>query len=101
MADQADAPELMDPAALAHAVAELDGWSGDPTAIIRTVEARSWLAGIELVRRVAEAAEEEDHHPDIDIRWRRITFTLTTHDAGGVSRLDIDLARRIDALAAE
>ena len=93
--------ETMDPADLAHAVAELDGWSGDPTSITRTVEALSWLAGIDLVRRVAEVAEEEGHHPDIDIRWRRITFVLTTHDAGGVTRRDIDLARRIDALAAE
>ncbi len=93
-----DRPALLPPADLAHAVARLDGWEGDPEAIQRTVEATSFPAAIELVRRVAEVAEEMDHHPDIDIRWRRVTFALTTHDAGGVTSLDITLAERIDAL---
>ena len=92
-------PEPIDPAQLAHQVAALDGWQGDVDHITRTVEAPSFMSGIELVRKVALAAEEDDHHPDIDIRWRRVTFTLTTHDAGGkVSELDLALARRIDAI---
>ncbi len=97
----ADRPATMDPAALAHGVAALDGWEGDPSAIRRTVELSSFPAAIELVRQVAEAAEAADHHPDIDIRWRRVTFTLTTHDAGGVTELDLRLARTIDDLAAD
>jgi 4a-hydroxytetrahydrobiopterin dehydratase len=44
-------------------------------------------------------AEDINHHPDIDIRWRNVTFGLSTHDAGGVTSLDIDLAKRIDAAA--
>ncbi len=56
---------------------------------------------IKLVDQVADAAEEMNHHPDIDIRWRTVTFTLSTHSMGGVTDLDISLARRIDALAAQ
>ncbi len=51
---------------------------------------------------VAETAEAMDHHPDIDIRWRTLRFVLSTHSAGGLTALDLDLAARIDAaLAAE
>jgi 4a-hydroxytetrahydrobiopterin dehydratase len=77
----------------------LPGWSGDSEAIRRTVEAPDFLAGIELVREVAEVAEEMDHHPDIDIRWRTVTFTLSTHSAGGVTQFDIELAHRISGAA--
>jgi 4a-hydroxytetrahydrobiopterin dehydratase len=93
-----DRPAPLPPAELAHAVAALDGWEGDLEGITRTVEAVSFPAAIELVRAVADIAEDMDHHPDIDIRWRRVTFTLSTHDAGGVTQLDIDQAKRIDAL---
>ena len=77
----------------------LPGWAGDSEGIRRTFQAPSFLAGIALVVEVAEAAEELDHHPDIDIRWRKVTFFLVTHSAGGVTDLDVDLARRIDAMA--
>jgi 4a-hydroxytetrahydrobiopterin dehydratase len=93
-------PQVLSEVELAAGLADLDGWSGDTAAITREVEAPSFLAGIELVREAAEVAEEMDHHPDIDIRWRRVGFTLSTHDAGGVSRLDLDLAGRINRLAA-
>lgn len=49
-----------------------------------------------MVVAVAEAAEAMNHHPDIDIRWRTLTFTLATHSAGGVTDLDLQLAARID-----
>lgn len=54
---------------------------------------------MELVRKVAEAAEAANHHPDIDIRWRKVTYTLSTHSAGGLTQLDLDLAAQIDSLA--
>ena len=95
-----DRPAPLAPADLAHAVAALDGWEGDLEHISRTVEATSFRAAIDLVGAVADIAEEMNHHPDIDIRWRTVTFTLTTHDAGGVSPLDIEQAKRIDALVA-
>ena len=66
--------------------------------ITRTVEAQTFPAAIDLVSRVAAAAEAADHHPDIDIRWRKLTFTLTTHSAGGLTEKDVRLAHEIDAL---
>jgi len=50
---------------------------------------------------VAIEAEEMNHHPDMDIRWRTVTFTLSTHSAGGVTQLDIELAHRIRMIAEE
>jgi 4a-hydroxytetrahydrobiopterin dehydratase len=81
------------------ALTGLTGWSGDGTGISRTVAAPTFPAAIRLVVEVAEAAEDADHHPDIDIRWRTVTFTLSTHSAGGVTSKDTALARRIDELA--
>ncbi|GIF64456.1 4a-hydroxytetrahydrobiopterin dehydratase [Asanoa ishikariensis] len=83
---------------LRTALAELDGWAGDPTGISRDAELASFPGAIAVVDRVAEVAEGLDHHPDIDIRWRRLRFTLSTHSAGGVTAKDLDLARRIDAI---
>jgi 4a-hydroxytetrahydrobiopterin dehydratase len=93
MADLLSADEV------AGVLAELDGWAGDTAAIARTVEAPSFPAAIRLVAEVAQAAEDADHHPDIDIRWRKVTFALSTHSAGGVTAKDTALARRIDELA--
>ncbi|GAB2724946.1 4a-hydroxytetrahydrobiopterin dehydratase [Nocardia thraciensis] len=86
---------------IAAALAELPDWTRTGNSIARTVEAPSFLAGIELVRRVASEAEAANHHPDIDIRWRRVTFTLSTHSEGGLTRMDTALAREIDRLAQE
>ncbi|MEH3155444.1 MAG: 4a-hydroxytetrahydrobiopterin dehydratase [Gordonia paraffinivorans] len=71
-------------------------WTVGETEMRRSYEASSFLAGVEIVRRVAEAAEDRDHHPDIDIRWRTVTFTLSTHSAGGLTGKDTDLAGVID-----
>jgi 4a-hydroxytetrahydrobiopterin dehydratase len=79
--------------------ADLSAWSRSGDAITRTVKAPSFMDGITLVRRVAEVAESLDHHPDIDIRYTSLTFTLSTHSEGGVTTKDLDLAGRIDDLA--
>lgn len=84
---------------ITDALDSLPDWSRAGDAINRTVQAPSFLAGIELVRRVAEAAEAANHHPDIDIRWRKVTFVLSTHSAGGLTAQDVALAREIDRLA--
>jgi 4a-hydroxytetrahydrobiopterin dehydratase len=81
-------------------IAELDGWAGDSTGIMRTVELASFPAAIGMVNRVAEVAEEMDHHPDINIRWRTLTFICATHSEGGVTKKDLELASRIDSLVA-
>jgi 4a-hydroxytetrahydrobiopterin dehydratase len=89
----------LDDAALAAARSELDGWEGDTSGITRTVSMPTFPAAIAVVDRVALAAEELNHHPDIDIRWRTLTMRLATHDAGGrVTAMDIELARRIDEI---
>src|SRR5262249_44563469 len=91
--------ELLSSDDVATALAHLAGWTGDTSGIERSIRAPSFLAGIRLVDAVAEAAEEANHHPDIDIRWRTVTFRLSTHDSGGVTDKDVTLARRINALA--
>jgi 4a-hydroxytetrahydrobiopterin dehydratase len=85
---------------IAAATAGLTGWSGDATGLRRTVSLATFPAAITVVDRVAEVAEELDHHPDIDIRWRTLTFACATHSAGGVTGKDVELAGRIDAIVA-
>ncbi|WP_054816329.1 4a-hydroxytetrahydrobiopterin dehydratase [Nocardia arizonensis] len=90
---------LLTESEIVEALATLPGWSRSGTALTRSIQADSFPVGIELVRAVAEVAEATNHHPDIDIRWRTITFTLSTHSAGGITGLDLALAREIDRLA--
>lgn len=92
--------EVLEPDEVRSALGTRPGWGGDPTAISRTVELPSFPEAIAVVNRVADVAEEMDHHPDIDIRWRRVTFRCVTHSAGGVTSRDLDLATRIDELVA-
>jgi 4a-hydroxytetrahydrobiopterin dehydratase len=93
-------PDLLGPEELAAALADLPGWEGDPASLRRTVQAPDFASAIRLVDAVAEDAEAMDHHPDMDIRWRKVTFVLSTHSAGGVTANDTELARRIDGHAA-
>ena len=74
-------------------------WSREGEQLVMAVTAESFLDGIALVDAVAQAAEEMDHHPDIDIRWRTVTFRLSTHSAAAVTDLDLQLAERISLLA--
>ncbi|HET6710629.1 4a-hydroxytetrahydrobiopterin dehydratase [Amycolatopsis sp.] len=74
------------------------GWTRSGAVIVREVELASFPQAIEVVNRVAELAEAADHHPDIDIRWRTLTFRLTTHSAGGLTAKDFSLAAQIDAV---
>lgn len=92
--------ELLGPDEVRSALATRPGWAGDTAVIRRTVELPSFRAAIAVVDQVAEVAEELDHHPDIDIRWRTLTFHCATHSAGGVTGRDLDLAARIDEIVA-
>lgn len=91
--------ELLSDTEIDSALATLHTWRRDGNTLVRTVESATFPAAITLVDRVAEAAESMNHHPDMDIRWRKVTFTLATHSAGGLTSLDLELARRIDELA--
>ncbi|MBX7432532.1 4a-hydroxytetrahydrobiopterin dehydratase [Mycobacterium sp. Y57] len=83
---------------VATALTGLDGWAHTEGALRRSVKFPAFLDGIEAVRRVAEHAEAADHHPDIDIRWRTVTFTLVTHSEGGITEKDVQMAREIDEM---
>lgn len=86
----------MDEDRISEALQAVPQWRRDGDSITRAVEAPSFLAGIDLVGTVGRAAEAADHHPDIDIRWRTVTFTLSTHSEGGLTEKDFALAREID-----
>ncbi|RSM45168.1 4a-hydroxytetrahydrobiopterin dehydratase [Amycolatopsis balhimycina DSM 5908] len=73
-------------------------WTRTGAVISREVALASFVQAIEVVDRVAALAEAADHHPDIDIRWRTLTFRLSTHSAGGLTAKDFDLAREIDSV---
>jgi 4a-hydroxytetrahydrobiopterin dehydratase len=91
---------MLEAAEVARRLSALDGWTGDTRQIGKTVELPSFPAAIDVVTRVADVAEDLDHHPDIDIRWRTLRFALATHSAGGVTAKDFTLADRIDAILA-
>jgi 4a-hydroxytetrahydrobiopterin dehydratase len=74
------------------------GWTRTGAVIAREVELASFPQAIEVVNRVAELAEAADHHPDIDIRWRTLTFRLSTHSVGGLTSKDFSLASQIDSV---
>lgn len=79
----------------ARQLADLPGWSRDADSLVASIEAPDFPAAITLVDAVAGEAERLNHHPDIDIRWRTTHWRLSTHDAGGITQLDIELAHRI------
>ena len=76
-------------------LADLPGWSSDGQNLRASIQFPTFLAAIRAVDAIAVEAEEMDHHPDMDIRWRTLHFTLATHSAGGVTQLDIEMAHRI------
>ena len=80
---------------IARRLAEVPGWERAGQSIRRVFEWPSFKEAIGFVTRVAVLADEADHHPDILIEYRKVTLTLSTHDAGGLSTRDFDLARRI------
>ncbi|MGZ4630896.1 MAG: 4a-hydroxytetrahydrobiopterin dehydratase [Oryzihumus sp.] len=81
-------------------LADLPGWAGDGQALTASYDAPDFPAAIRLVEEAADAAEQMNHHPDIDIRWKVTHWRLSTHSAGGVTQLDIELAHRISQAAA-
>lgn len=74
------------------------GWSRTGKQLVRTLELPSFLDAIELIRRIAAVAEARDHHPDIHLRWRTLTLELSSHDAGGLTERDLDLAEALSPL---
>lgn len=78
-------------------LARLPGWERQGHEIRRTFAFADFREAMAFVNRVADLAEAMDHHPDIDIRYSKVTLALTTHDAGGLTALDFDLAEKASA----
>lgn len=89
----------MSEAEVEHALTELAEWSEVGGEIQRTYGFNDFVGSIAFVSKIAEVAESMQHHPDILIRYNRVTLTLSTHDAGGITEKDFQLAARADALA--
>jgi 4a-hydroxytetrahydrobiopterin dehydratase len=89
----------LEAAQIASALATVPEWQRQGDAILRTFQFRDFPAAMKFVDAVAGLAEQAWHHPDIDIRWNKVTLALTTHDAGGLTRKDFDLARQFDQLS--
>lgn len=91
-------PILLDENAVAGALATVPGWTREQAEIVRTFKFHSYMAGVEFVNQVARLAEEANHHPDIQLGWRKVTVRLSTHSKGGLTELDFELARKVDGV---
>lgn len=77
---------------------EIPKWSRDGNSITRTWKFKDFSEALSFINKVGELAEAANHHPDIYNSWATVRLSLTTHDRGGLTNLDFDLAKRIDAL---
>ena len=99
LASFAAGPLKLEEAKIILALAALPQWRRDGEIISRTFTFKDFSAAMKFVNDVADLAGQAQHHPDIDIRWNKVTLALTTHDAGGLTERDFALARACDALS--
>jgi 4a-hydroxytetrahydrobiopterin dehydratase len=93
-------PEVLPPGELERRLGDLPGWRREGNAIVKEFPFDGGFMGsIEYVNRLAAAAEAADHHPDLAISWGRVTVSLSTHSAGGITEMDLALAAEADRLA--
>lgn len=90
--------DLLEENELKPALKKLPEWDLEGKAITRTIEFEDFMEGIDFVNLLADVAEEAQHHPDITINYAKVTISLTTHDSGGITEDDIELAHRINNL---
>ena len=81
------------------ALGDLEGWTFADGALLRTLRLADFARAVDFVEQLAEVAEGLRHHPEIDIRFNKVTLRLVTHDAGGVTARDVELAEALDRLA--
>ncbi|MBZ5522400.1 MAG: 4a-hydroxytetrahydrobiopterin dehydratase [Acidobacteriia bacterium] len=89
---------LTDPE-IKNALTSLPGWQQNGKAIQRIFEFPDFKAAMVFVNKIAEAAELANHHPDIDIRYNKVTMALISHDSGGVTQRDVRMAGKINQVA--
>ncbi|HEU4409201.1 MAG TPA: 4a-hydroxytetrahydrobiopterin dehydratase [Polyangiaceae bacterium] len=93
-------PQKLDEAALSAWLGSHEGWERRGDEIQKAYRFGDYAAGVAFAVRVAFAAEKADHHPDLLVAWGRVEVRLSTHDAGGLTRLDLELAEACDGLSA-
>jgi len=86
------------PAQIKAALTAVPDWKKKRATITRIYQFKDFPAAVKFVNAVAKLAEKACHHPDIDIRWNKVTLTLSTHDQGGLTTKDFDLAKAFDRL---
>lgn len=86
----------LSPGQITDKLKTLPGWEHKGEAIAKQYTFKEFMDGIRFLNRIAEVAEQMDHHPDVTINYRRITFTLSTHDQGGITEKDFVLAGSIE-----
>lgn len=91
--------ERLSEAQIAERIKSLPDWSNVGDELQRTFQFEDFAQAMTFVKGVAEAAESAQHHPDILIRYNKVTLTVSTHDAGGITELDFDLAAKADTLS--
>ena len=84
---------------IAAALADLDGWELQDGALVRTFRFADFVHAVDFVEQLAEVAEAQRHHPDIDIRYNKVTLRLSSHDAGGLTERDVKLAEALQQFA--
>lgn len=90
--------DLLDDKQLEAALKKCPEWEVEKKSITRTIEFEDFMEGIDFVNDLAEIAEEAQHHPEIRINYTKVRLILTTHDLGGITEADIELAQRVDNL---
>jgi 4a-hydroxytetrahydrobiopterin dehydratase len=92
-------PSKLSDLEIQRALGALPGWARRGEMLVKSYTWPTFAAGMEFVQRVARAADAMNHHPDIDIRYTKITCMLSSHDAGGITEKDLSLAGTIEGLA--
>ena len=91
--------DVLSTAQIETALADLDGWAYTDGALTRTFRFADFPRAVDFVEQLADVAEAMQHHPDIDIRYNKVTLRLVTHSAGGVTARDLELAEALGRLA--
>jgi 4a-hydroxytetrahydrobiopterin dehydratase len=91
--------EVLSDEEIGSRLADLEGWERSGDEIRKTFERGDFVGSVRFVDALVEPAEEMNHHPDLEISWDKVTVSLSTHAAGGLTANDFELAKRIDALA--
>jgi 4a-hydroxytetrahydrobiopterin dehydratase len=90
---------LLSPSAAQSRLTQLPGWQIESGELVRTFQFKDFVAALQFVNLIGKLAEVAGHHPDIDIRYNRVRLALVTHDAGGLTEKDFDLAVKAQNLA--